>query len=64
MTAKEYKEQRAHWVGMALNINRKFFPRCFKAKIREIAKLDAMYNGRDFEEVKRELMEEFYNVEK
>lgn len=61
MTAKEYKEQRAHWVGMALNINRKFFPRCFKARIKEIAKLDAEHDGRDYEEVKCELLKEFNN---
>ncbi|MBF1529866.1 MAG: hypothetical protein HXN96_07995 [Prevotella salivae] len=64
MTEQEYKEQRAHWVGVAMNINRKFFPRCFMAKIREIAKLDAAHDGRDFEEVKRELIEEFCNVER
>lgn len=61
MTAKEYKEQRAHWVGMALNINRKFFPRCFKARIKEIAKLDAEHDCRDYEEVKCELLKEFNN---
>lgn len=61
MTAKEYKEQRAHWVGVAMNINRKFFPRCFKARIKEIAKLDAEHDGRDYEEVKCELLKEFNN---
>ena len=62
MTEQEYKEQRAHCVGAAMSINRKFFPRCFMAKIREIAKLDSAHDGRDFEEVKRELMNEFCNV--
>lgn len=61
MTEQECKEQRAHWVGMALNINRKFFPRCFKARIKEIAKLDAEHDGRDYEEVKCELLKEFNN---
>lgn len=46
---------------MALNINRKFFPRCFKARIKEIAKLDAEHDGRDYEEVKCELLKEFNN---
>ena len=61
MTEQGYKEQRAHWVGMALNINRKFFPRCFKARIKEIAKLDAEHDGRDYEEVKCKLLKEFNN---
>lgn len=59
MTVKEYKEQRAHWVGVAMNINRKFFPRCFMAKIREIAKLESSFLNEDYEKVKSALYKEF-----
>lgn len=59
MTEQKYKEKRAHLVDVVLSINKRFFPRCFKARVQEIAKLDAEYNGRDFEEVKNELMIDF-----
>ena len=61
MAEQEYKEQRARWISQALVINKKFFPRCFKARIKEIAKLDAEHDGRDYEEVKCELLKEFNN---
>lgn len=64
MTAKEYKEQRAYWLNAALSLNKRIFPRCFRARLREIARLDAEHDKRDFEEVKCELMNEFCNVEK
>lgn len=62
MTAKEYKEQRAYWLNAALSLNKRIFPRCFRARLREIAKLDAEHDKREYEEVKRELMNKFCNV--
>lgn len=59
MTAKEYKEQRAYWLDAALSLNKRIFPRCFRARLREIARLDVEHNGRDFEEVKKEIYQEF-----
>lgn len=49
-------------MNAALSLNKRIFPRCFRARLREIAKLDAEHDKREFEEVKRELMNEFCNV--
>lgn len=62
MKEQEYREQRAYWLNAALSLNKRIFPRCFRARLREIARLDAEHDKREFEEVKRELMEEFCNV--
>ena len=59
MTEQEYKEQRARWISQALVINKKFFPRCFKARVRELAKLDASFFNEDYERIKSCLYEEF-----
>lgn len=59
MTAKEYKEQRAYWLNAALSLNKRIFPRCFRARLREIAKLDAEHDKREYEEVKKEIYQEF-----
>lgn len=61
MTEEEYRERRANWINNILRINKRFFPRCFGARIRELAKLDAEHDGRDYEEVKCELLKEFNN---
>lgn len=61
MTAKEYKEQRAYWLNAALSLNKRIFPRCFRARLREIAKLDAEHDKREFEEVRKEIYQEFIN---
>lgn len=61
MTAKEYKEQRAYWLNAALSLNKRIFPRCFRARLREIAKLDAEHDKREYEEVKKEIYQEFIN---
>lgn len=56
-----YNERRAHWVREAHSINRRFFPRCFNARLRNIARLDAEQQGRNFNEVYNELLEEWGN---
>lgn len=62
MTERKYREQRAYWLDAALSLNKRIFPRCFRARLREIARLDAEHDKREIEEVKRELMQEFCNV--
>lgn len=59
MTAKEYKERRAYWLNAALSLNKRIFPRCFRARLREIAKLDTEHNKREYEEVRKEIYQEF-----
>lgn len=61
MTEKEYTERRAALVGQARKINRKFFPRCVKAKLRQIARLENEYRGADYETRKDELYKEWFN---
>ena len=61
MTAKEYINRRAALVGQAKKINKKFFPRCVKARIRQIARIDAEYRGFDYETRKNELYKESFN---
>lgn len=61
MTEKEYTERRAQLVGQAMKINRKFFPRCVKAKVRQIAQLESEYRGIDYETRKEELYNEWFN---
>lgn len=61
MTAKEYINRRAALVGQAMNINRKFFPRCVKAKLRQIAQLESDYRGTDYETRKNELYKEWFS---
>ena len=58
MTKEEYTERRAQLVGQAMKINRKFFPRCVKAKLRQIAQLENEYRGIDYETRKNELYKE------
>ena len=61
MTAKEYITRRAALVGQAMKINSKFFPRCVKAKVRQIARLDSEYRGVDYDTRKAELYKEWFN---
>lgn len=61
MTEKEYTERRAALVGHTMKIDIKHFPRCVKARIRQIAKLDAEYRGTDYETRKNELYKEWFN---
>lgn len=61
MTKEEYTERRAQLVGQAKKINKKFFPRCVKAKIRQIARLENEYRGADYETRKDELYKEWFN---
>lgn len=61
MTAKEYINRRAQLVGQAMKINKKSFPRCVKAKVRQIAQLENEYRGADYETRKNELYKEWFN---
>lgn len=59
MTEEYYKEQRAYWVEQAMSINRRFFPKCFRARVKEIARLDAEHDGRERSEVMKELLKQW-----
>jgi len=61
MTAKEYINRRAAIVGQTMKINKKFFPRCVKSRLRQIARLENEYRGADYETRKNELYEEWFN---
>ena len=61
MTKEEYTERRAVLIGQAMKINKKFFPRCVKAKLRQIARLENEYRGADYETRKNELYKEWFN---
>ena len=61
MTEKEYTERRAALVGQVKKTNRRFFPRCVKAKLRQIAQLENEYRGTDYETRKNELYKEWFN---
>lgn len=61
MTEKEYTERRAALVGQVKKTNRRFFPRCVKARLRQIAQLDSEYRGIDYETRKEELYNEWFN---
>lgn len=61
MTKGEYTERRAALVGQAMKINKKFFPRCVKARLRQIAQLENEYRGTDYETRKNELYKEWFN---
>lgn len=61
MTKEEYTERRAKLVGQAMKVNKKFFPRCVKAKLRQIAQLENEYRGTDYETRKNELYKEWFN---
>ena len=61
MTKEEYTERRSVLVGQAMKINKKFFPRCVKAKLRQIARLENEYRGTDYETRKNELYKEWFS---
>ena len=61
MTEKEYTERRAALVGQVKKTNRRFFPRCVKAKLRQIAQLENEYRGTDYETRKNELYKEWFS---
>ena len=61
MTAKEYINRRAALVGQAMKINKKFFPRCVKAKLRQIARLENEYRSQYHDTRKNELYKEWFN---
>ena len=61
MTKEEYTERRAQLVGQAMKINKKFFPRCVKARLRQIAQLENEYCGADYETRKNELYKEWFS---
>lgn len=61
MTEKEYTERRAQLIGQTMKINKKFFPRCVKAKLRQIARLENEFRGIDYETRKYELYKEWFD---
>ena len=61
MTKEEYTERRAALVGQTMKINRKFFPRCVKARLRQIAQLESEHRGADYETRKNELYKEWFS---
>lgn len=61
MTEKEYTERRAALVGQTMKIDIRHFPRCVKAKLRQIARLENEYRGADYETRKNELYKEWFN---
>ena len=61
MTKEEDTERRSVLVGQAMKINKKFFPRCVKARLRQIAKLENEYRGTDYETRKNELYKEWFS---
>ena len=46
-------------MNAALSLNKRIFPRCFRAMLREIAKLDAEHDKREYEEVRKEIYQEY-----
>ena len=62
MTEKEYTERRAVLVGQAMNIDVRFFPRCVRARVRMIARLDSEHRGIDYDVRKAELYEQWFNA--
>ncbi len=63
MTEKEYTERRAALVGQAMKIDIRFFPRCVRARLRQIARLDSEHRGMDYDVRKAELYKKWFNLE-
>ena len=61
MTKEEYTERRAALVRQTMKIDIRHFPRCVKARIRQITRLDVEYRGFDYETRKEELYKEWFN---
>ena len=59
MTEQQYTEEWAKWVNQVRAIDRKFFPRCIKARLRAIAKLDAEHDNTRWEENYKDLLLRF-----
>lgn len=52
-------EERGRLLGLAYSINKRFFPRCVKARLRHVARFDAEICGADFDSAYNELLFEF-----
>ncbi|WP_333615676.1 hypothetical protein [Bacteroides pyogenes] len=62
MTEAEYKNERITWLEKLFKIKKpKFFPRCVRARLKGLARLEEAYNGRDFEEAYKEIHDDFYS---
>lgn len=62
MTESEYKDERERLSASLFRIRRpKFFPRCVRARLKAIARLDAAFYGGDCNEGYKELHESFYD---
>ena len=55
MTEEEYTHERDYWIGRLSAIpRRRHFPRCVRYYLAHIAKIEAEYNGTDYnEEIKK-----------
>lgn len=55
MTENEYRERRAALVSKAMRIDGRFFPRCLRARVRQIAQLDSEHDGTELDDSMRTL---------
>lgn len=54
-----YEKERAALIRALYAIDRRFFPRCFRARLRYLARLDAMFSGNDVKEVYKEVCKQW-----
>lgn len=59
MDKEMYKKERAALIRALYAIDRRFFPRCFRARLRYLARLDAMFIGNDVKEVYKEVCKQW-----
>lgn len=59
MDKKMYEKERAALIRALYAIDRRFFPRCFRARLRYLARLDAKFNGNDVKEAYKEVCEQW-----
>lgn len=56
MTEEEYTHERDYWIDRLSHIpRRKHFPRCVRYCLTHIAKIEAEYNGTDYNEEMKKL---------
>jgi hypothetical protein len=59
MDKKMYEKERAALIRALYAIDRRFFPRCFRARLRYLARLDAIFSGNDVKEVYKEVCKQW-----
>ena len=55
----DHTEQRAALVNNILKLNKRYFPRTYRARIRTLAAFDAQISGVPYEQKKTELYREY-----